>query len=1517
MMTRRWSVWSSDRGLPLAYRSILLKIMDTNVTSRESKITVSHTGVSKSSNGGPQIAMNGGIGGFAQSVKTSVLGFLTPSKEKTLPVVVESPESEFEKSNSTGERVVASSPASETFMSAREFFAKADLRDRLTSDYFSGTDTPSKLRESTRRLSLHKPHNSYIAYSSDEELDEWQQQPKSDYTYSESLTYRKRVTPDRKIGSPNMSRRGLKSGNQSYNKSADFSTHSMSLDSDSSHLSLRTRNVLRQMDALSDTSDEEVQEEVTHPRQLRSSRSRSIDMAKVNGSLITRTVTSSYTTTRTLHRGLDTESDVDDGTESTVPLRATPLTARSGTPLSRAGTPIHRPHSKSTLLRDASKGGYTLAKGAIAEDLEEEERPENVLSVWTKKTWQSLTRVTTIIVTSVFMMAATAVAGATANKVCDLSTSEKSSKYSFLSTMNTSRRKIMTVLTEYFESTRNYLRKNPVLLWIPLFLLFLLLAIVAYWWLLQSRAKTGDASDPTKTDGPFFLNLILTSASDLAFWMFSGISHGFAFVHKSVVDISSWLASAWYTSLSSLWGLIMGMFSLLGSAVQICLSYILHFLYVILEYIQYLTLAVLSFFSSFVSFVSGLFMSIIGTSPTSEDLNSLNEESLSWNIHSLASSFSPMAWMSNTYVSLTEVVETSGNWLWTGWLWLVLSVSEVLTIATSFILWLLSSLCSLVWYLASGLWTLLIYTIIGTIGFITSTAATVSSLAVETSSTAISNVKGLVLPFFQSSHTTSKEFLNAGISLQSSADTTDVKDMHFKGASVAEVVSKVINSEELKVLIASVASGSSNKEHLTVEDVSNIVKSVMESELGKIRKEATELRNEIHIQSNSSQNTSTLVLSLKQQHEHLLQQLDLLGAGLAKIEGSSEVDHEQLEAHQQKYSEQLFNLRENIEHLSGQLKELQNDHTTLATEVKSCCKNAGITLADVEKHITMLLGDILGLPESSTIHATGKTSGGPVLWSARDMGAWLKSYFVAKDELETRLNGLMTTLQAKTISGEEKEAAVVATQAAVAQTTQLVMETVLEKLRSEIQKQHADFLEISKQQVAEQVEVAAIVLEQKVSEQLEIQLHTSKQQLHDIVNAAVKQVVPVFIASAVSEAVATAVPDYVAAAVPEAVAKAVTGAVSMTMEGAVDTAVDKAVDTVVTDAVAHAIPDAVEVAISDAIADAVPKAVETALPKVVSEALVIAVNDAVKKTVSAEIQDFVAVAAQEAVASVLPSAVSTAVNETVSIAVAEAVAEVEASKAGDQHSKMKETGEGLELLAGVSSTSTSSGDASLFATVNLSKNNNGSTYSSVSTGMPFITGLNESAVIQIVKDALMKYDADKTGMVDHALESAGGNIISTRCTESYQVHQAEVMILGFPVYRYSTNNPRTIIQPDRMPGQCWAFKGSQGYIVIQLAGLVKPTAFSLEHIPKSLSPTGEIDSAPREFEVWGLLSENDEGIQLGSYEYSQNGEPLQSFIVEKEIDEYFPIVELKINSNHGNMHYTCLYRFRVHGVRHL
>ncbi|NWR32867.1 SUN1 protein, partial [Tachuris rubrigastra] len=120
--------------------------------------------------------------------------------------------------------------------------------------------------------------------------------------------------------------------------------------------------------------------------------------------------------------------------------------------------------------------------------------------------------------------------------------------------------------------------------------------------------------------------------------------------------------------------------------------------------------------------------------------------------------------------------------------------------------------------------------------------------------------------------------------------------------------------------------------------------------------------------------------------------------------------------------------------------------------------------------------------------------------------------------------------------------------------------------------------------------------------------------------------------------------------------------------------------------------------------------------------------------------------------------------------------------------------------------------------------------------------------------------------------------------------------------------------PDMYPGNCWAFKGSQGYLVVRLSMKIYPTAFTVEHIPKTLSPTGNITSAPRNFAVYGLDDEyQEEGKLLGEYVYDQEGEPLQMFPVTEENEDAFQIVELRIFSNWGHAEYTCLYRFRVHG----
>ncbi|XP_075421613.1 SUN domain-containing protein 1 isoform X8 [Ascaphus truei] len=195
-----------------------------------------------------------------------------------------------------------------------------------------------------------------------------------------------------------------------------------------------------------------------------------------------------------------------------------------------------------------------------------------------------------------------------------------------------------------------------------------------------------------------------------------------------------------------------------------------------------------------------------------------------------------------------------------------------------------------------------------------------------------------------------------------------------------------------------------------------------------------------------------------------------------------------------------------------------------------------------------------------------------------------------------------------------------------------------------------------------------------------------------------------------------------------------------------------------------------------------------------------------------------------------------------------------------------------------------------------------------------ISGITEEDAHIIVNNALKLYSQDKTGMVDFALESGGGSILGTRCSETYETKTALMSLFGIPLW-YFSQSPRVVIQPDMNPGNCWAFKGADGYLVVRLSMSIYPTAFSLEHIAKSLSPTGNITSAPKDFAVHGLEDEYQEnGSLLVRSIYDQNGDSLQVFQVTEENKKPFQIVELRIFSNWGHTDYTCLYRFRAHGT---
>ncbi|XP_022830765.1 uncharacterized protein LOC111359436 [Spodoptera litura] len=202
------------------------------------------------------------------------------------------------------------------------------------------------------------------------------------------------------------------------------------------------------------------------------------------------------------------------------------------------------------------------------------------------------------------------------------------------------------------------------------------------------------------------------------------------------------------------------------------------------------------------------------------------------------------------------------------------------------------------------------------------------------------------------------------------------------------------------------------------------------------------------------------------------------------------------------------------------------------------------------------------------------------------------------------------------------------------------------------------------------------------------------------------------------------------------------------------------------------------------------------------------------------------------------------------------------------------------------------------------------------------TGIDIEAVKRIVAGMLDVYDADKTGLVDYALESAGGQVVSTKCTELYQIKTKQYSILGLPVWWVYTS-PRYALTPGAMPAECWAFQGFPGYLVVRTYAIIEVTGFSLEHMSRLLAVEGKIESAPKNFSVYGLHGEMDPDPHLfGDYQYNANGTAIQYFPVKYpkttniggvEYPVAYDIIELRVESNHGNPTYTCVYRFRVHG----
>jgi len=206
----------------------------------------------------------------------------------------------------------------------------------------------------------------------------------------------------------------------------------------------------------------------------------------------------------------------------------------------------------------------------------------------------------------------------------------------------------------------------------------------------------------------------------------------------------------------------------------------------------------------------------------------------------------------------------------------------------------------------------------------------------------------------------------------------------------------------------------------------------------------------------------------------------------------------------------------------------------------------------------------------------------------------------------------------------------------------------------------------------------------------------------------------------------------------------------------------------------------------------------------------------------------------------------------------------------------------------------------------------GNTGSSTSSGGG---GLTIDDVRQLVDEELEKFSADRLNMTDYALESTGARIMAQYTSFPYPSG------LLASLKGRTGENPVVMLMPSTARGHCWAFGGDKGQATILLSAMIVPTAVSIDHISSGVAVN--IDSAPRDFRVYGYKHRSEiaanRRVLLGEFRYDVNaGRQVQTFYLSPEAQDQarggVQYVRLEVTSNHGNEEYTCIYRFRVHGV---
>jgi len=232
-----------------------------------------------------------------------------------------------------------------------------------------------------------------------------------------------------------------------------------------------------------------------------------------------------------------------------------------------------------------------------------------------------------------------------------------------------------------------------------------------------------------------------------------------------------------------------------------------------------------------------------------------------------------------------------------------------------------------------------------------------------------------------------------------------------------------------------------------------------------------------------------------------------------------------------------------------------------------------------------------------------------------------------------------------------------------------------------------------------------------------------------------------------------------------------------------------------------------------------------------------------------------------------------------------------------------------------------------------------------------------SLIGELVDDALSLFTQDGIGRADFALYSAGGRVLPSLTTPSYEITPSSWFsyVLGWPFGNgFATGLPPvTALHPDLNLGRCWSFAGSHGQLAIVLARSVHISEITIDHA----RPAFDERSAPKQIAIWGFVEGADNLEKYNAYRAAQeerraqailddqipepepvlSGAPrgvpylhlatvtynvhssshIQTFQVPQEIQDLdidVGVVLFEILDNWGDDQYTCVYRVRVHGT---